>query len=63
MCPPLSLPLPQALERAAAEGGAMDSYELEGPDRPEMLMDLAEFQLAAVRCVPLYRLMYRVMHR
>ncbi|KAI3424192.1 hypothetical protein D9Q98_009548 [Chlorella vulgaris] len=38
---------PDALERAAAEGGAMDSYELEGPDRPEMLMDLAEFQLAA----------------
>lgn len=27
----------------------MDQYEIEGPDRPELLHDLAEFQLATVR--------------
>jgi F0F1-type ATP synthase gamma subunit len=39
----------QALEREAEAGGAMDQYEIEGPDRPELLQDLAEFQLATVR--------------
>ncbi len=29
-------------------GGALDQYEIEGPDRAELLQDLAEFQLAAV---------------
>mmetsp|Transcript_28683 Transcript_28683/g.91472 ORF Transcript_28683/g.91472 Transcript_28683/m.91472 type:complete len:95 (+) Transcript_28683:393-677(+) len=28
-------------------GGSLDSYEMEGPDRAEMLQDLGEFQLAA----------------
>ena len=44
----LPLPPPQSLERAAEAGAPIDQYELEGPDRPEMLMDLAEFQLASV---------------
>jgi F-type H+-transporting ATPase subunit gamma len=38
---------PAALERAAAEGGSLDAYEIEGPDRAELLQDLAEFGLAA----------------
>lgn len=38
----------QALEKELAAGGALDTYELEGPDRPELVADLAEFQLAAV---------------
>lgn len=38
----------QSLERTAEAGAAIDQYEIEGPDRPELLMDLAEFQLAAV---------------
>lgn len=38
----------QALEKEAAEGGPMDQYEIEGPDRAELLADLAEFQLATV---------------
>jgi hypothetical protein len=38
----------QALERTAEAGAAIDQYEIEGPDRAELLMDLAEFQLAAV---------------
>eukprot|EP00887_Chlorella_sp_A99_P002529 scaffold6.g2529.t1 len=37
---------PDALEKAAEAGGAMDQYEIEGPDRAELLQDLAEFQLA-----------------
>lgn len=37
---------PDALERAAEAGSAIDQYEIEGPDRPELLQDLAEFQLA-----------------
>ena len=37
---------PAALEREAEAGGSIDAYELEGPDRPELLHDLAEFQLA-----------------
>ncbi len=40
----------QALERSAEAGAAIDAYELEGPDRAELLMDLAEFQLATVSC-------------
>lgn len=38
----------QALEKSVEAGGALDSYEIEGPDRAELLQDLAEFQLAAV---------------
>jgi len=38
----------QALERTAEAGAAIDQYEIEGPDRAEFLMDLAEFQLATV---------------
>lgn len=38
----------QALERTAEAGAAIDQYEIEGPDRAELLMDLAEFQLATV---------------
>jgi len=39
---------PAALEAAADEGGlAIDTYEVEGPDRSEFLLDLSEFQLAA----------------
>lgn len=37
---------PDALEKEAEAGGAIDQYELEGPDRAELLQDLAEFQLA-----------------
>lgn len=33
-------------------GGALDQYEIEGPDRAELLQDLAEFQLAAVSACP-----------
>lgn len=39
---------PDALEREAEAGGAIDRYEIEGPDRPELLQDLAEFQLATM---------------
>ena len=38
----------QALEKSVESGGALDSYEVEGPDRAELLQDLAEFQLATV---------------
>ena len=38
----------QALEKSVEAGGALDSYEVEGPDRAELLQDLAEFQLATV---------------
>ena len=37
---------PDALEKEAEAGSAIDQYEIEGPDRPELLQDLAEFQLA-----------------
>eukprot|EP00891_Asterochloris_glomerata_P000769 jgi/Astpho2/769/Aster-00628 len=37
---------PDALEKSVEAGGALDSYEVEGPDRAELLQDLAEFQLA-----------------
>ena len=43
----------QAMEKELAAGGALDTYEFEGPDRPELVQDLAEFQLAAVRIRPL----------
>ena len=51
--PPNSPTLPmvagmQALEKSVEAGGALDQYEIEGPDRAELLQDLAEFQLAAV---------------
>ena len=42
----------QALEKSVEAGGALDSYEIEGPDRAELLQDLAEFQLAAVSPLP-----------
>lgn len=38
----------QALEKSAEAGSALDKYEIEGPDRAELLQDLGEFQLAAV---------------
>lgn len=38
----------QALEKSVEAGGALEQYEIEGPDRAELLQDLAEFQLAAV---------------
>ena len=37
---------PLALEREAEAGGAVDSYEIEGPGRAELLQDLAELNLA-----------------
>lgn len=40
---------PDALEKEVESGGKLDLYEMEGPDRGELLQDLAEFQLAAVR--------------
>jgi hypothetical protein len=44
---------PDALEKEVEAGGSLDQYETEGPDRAEMLQDLAEFQLAAVSgCCP-----------
>lgn len=45
--------LGQALERSVEAGGSLDAYEVEGPDRAELLQDLAEFQLATVRRKPL----------
>lgn len=38
---------PNSLEKEAEAGGALDQYEIEGPDRAELLQDLAEFQLAS----------------
>lgn len=37
---------PDSLEKEAEAGGAIDQYEIEGPDRAELLHDLSEFQLA-----------------
>jgi F-type H+-transporting ATPase subunit gamma len=37
---------PDALEKEAEAGASIDQYELEGPERPEFLQDLAEFHLA-----------------
>lgn len=36
---------PDTLEKAAEAGGALDAYEVEGPDRAELLQSMAEFQL------------------
>lgn len=41
---------PDALEKEVESAGKLDTYEVEGPDRGELLQDLAEFHLAAVRC-------------
>ncbi len=38
----------KALEKSVEAGGSLDAYEVEGPDRAELLQDLAEFQLASV---------------
>lgn len=38
---------PDALERTAEAGGLLDQYEIEGPDRAELLQDLSEFNLSA----------------
>ena len=38
----------QALEKEAETGAALDQYEVEGPDRAEILTNLGEFQLAVV---------------
>ena len=43
---------PDALEKEVEAGGKLDQYETEGPDRAEMLQDLAEFQLAVVSHSP-----------
>eukprot|EP00894_Picocystis_sp_ML_P002248 jgi/Pico_ML_1/52765/g3427.t2 len=37
----------QRLEKHVDANGMLDMYELEGPDRGELLQDLAEFQLVA----------------
>ena len=42
----------QAVEKQLETGGELDKYEIEGPDRAELLQDLGEFQLASVRCLP-----------
>lgn len=39
---------PDALEKSAEAGSALDKYEIEGPDRAELLQDLGEFQLACM---------------
>lgn len=38
----------KALEKEAEAGAALDQYEVEGPDRAEILTNLGEFQLAVV---------------
>lgn len=38
---------PEGLEKHVDANGKLDMYELEGPDRGELLQDLAEFQLVA----------------
>eukprot|EP00963_Diacronema_lutheri_P014019 scaffold2857_cov344-Pavlova_lutheri.AAC.27 len=38
---------PAGLEKHVDANGMLDMYELEGPDRGELLQDLAEFQLVA----------------
>lgn len=37
---------PDALEREAESGSLLDQYEIEGPDRAELLQDLSEFHMA-----------------
>ena len=44
---------PDAIEKEAEAGGALDQYELEGPDRAELLQNLGEFQLATVFTLPI----------
>ncbi|KAK9834034.1 hypothetical protein WJX81_004869 [Elliptochloris bilobata] len=39
---------PNALEKEVEAGGSLDQYEVEGPDRAELLQDLGEFQLASM---------------
>lgn len=39
---------PETLEKSDAIADKFDEYELEGPDRSELLQDLAEFQLASM---------------
>lgn len=38
---------PDTLEKNLEAGGKLDEYEIEGPDRSELLLDLCEFQMAA----------------
>lgn len=38
---------PDSLEKSLEAGGELDAYEIEGPDKSELLLDLCEFQLAA----------------
>ena len=40
------------MEKQLETGGELDKYEIEGPDRAELLQDLGEFQLASVRLQP-----------
>lgn len=37
---------PDALEKEAESGSLLDQYEIEGPDRAELLQDLSEFNMA-----------------
>jgi F-type H+-transporting ATPase subunit gamma len=39
---------PETLEKSDKIADKFDEYELEGPDRAELLQDLAEFQLASM---------------
>lgn len=39
---------PETLDKSDAIAATFDTYEIEGPDRPEMLQDLAEFQLGSM---------------
>ena len=39
---------PDALDKSEALATFFDTYEIEGPDRGELLQDLAEFQLASM---------------
>lgn len=39
---------PETLEKSDKIAEMMDQYEIEGPDRPELLQDLGEYQLACM---------------
>lgn len=39
---------PETLEKSEAIAEKLDQYEIEGPDRPELLQDMGEFQLACM---------------
>lgn len=39
---------PDAIEKEVEAGGSLDQYEVEGPDRAELLQNLGELQLASV---------------